>query len=662
MKTEARRGMAGGGEDAGAERRPASSREGTTALVWPRSIDDSLFAACVAFGLLSLWLVFHPFEGIVHDAIIYMGQAQAWLSPQRYASDVLLGADPQASFTIYPALSGLLVDSLGQRPAMILLTLIGHGLWMAGAAYLSVVVTSRRRLALIVFLFLIVWPFTYGIGVFSYAEGFPTARPAAEALIMMAIAASIRQRRLWVAALTVGSFFLHPIIAATGAPIAAMLLFRSTRARCLLIGSGAAILAASLLTLWVLAAPVAAEHQAWLEALKTTVPYIFISLWTGADWRGVAWIVALLLVASTWSRGPLRAVSVIAIAGLALAFVLSYIAGDLLNSSFILRAQPWRFVWIAGALAVVAAGYVTGRLWLGGGIGRAQAALFLAVAALATIWSPALVLVLLVPYLHSHSRQKKQFRWLIWVIAALILCATVIASASLNSLLGLIKQMATSWQGFFAYPEARLHFFNLSIGETAAILMILLVSGQWLSRLKGWVILVPMSLVGLGLVGSVIHWDRTLPDVINARDRAPLVQQLTDGMPKGQGIYTWPSPRIAWFLLRRPSFYSRSQLAPAVFSKKFSAAIFSRRDMTRPLSSVLAKRPLDGAKAGALFRQLCAQWGEPRRLVLHQRIDAPLHAKVALGRRYFAKWSEGGALRVDAFTHLYSYTCPGQKR
>lgn len=628
-----------------------------------RSVESVLTVACVAAGLLSIWLVFHPFDGVWHDAVIYFGQAQAGLAPERFAGDVLLGRDPQAGFTIFPTLIGGLVEIAGQKPAAMIFMAAAHGLWLIGGAWFARAIAPDLATAAVVLLFLIVWPNEYGLGVFGYAENFPTARPLAEAFVLMALAASVGRRRFLVGGLGLAALVLHPITAAAGLPVAAIMLCRTNGQRIFVVAAGAAAILLAVGLLWAATSTMTAGQITRIEALKEASPHLFVGEWYVKDWRGVAWTVALLVIAALWDRGPLRILGLASLAGLVLALGLSFTAGDLLGNSLILQAQPWRFVWIASLIAVAIAGSVAFRLWAMGGTATALTALFLASLALGIVWTPALLPLLAVSFALKYrqvSRRPASAAWSValWTAAFFILVVAILASASLGSILGLVKQLFTGWQGILKYPETRLHFFEISVGETAALLLFLLAVGAWFSRTKGMFTVLPLVIVSVSLIGSALFWDRALPSVINAHDRERLAKSLTAGLPDGQGVYSWPSSRVAWFLLRRPSYYSGAQVAPAVFSKNLSTAIFQRRRLTLPLRKVLANRPLDAAKAGALFLDLCRKWKRPRLLVMHRRIDAPVHARVALGRRYFLKWYDGQSTHAEPFDHLYSYACP----
>ena len=162
-----------------------------------------------------LWSLTHHYLGLAGDARLYAVQALARAHPNLF-NDLYLQNASQDSYTIFSSLYARCIGLIGLRNAALTLTLAFKVLFFTAAWELA------RRLfeaacAFLAVALLILIPSTYGaFGVFHYAEDWLTARSAAEALVVAAIACSLCGRRLSGLLIVCAAMLLHPLMALPG--------------------------------------------------------------------------------------------------------------------------------------------------------------------------------------------------------------------------------------------------------------------------------------------------------------------------------------------------------------------------------------------------------------------------------------------------------------
>ncbi len=162
-----------------------------------------------------LWSLKHHYLGLGGDARLYAVQALARAHPNLF-NDLYLRNASQDSYTLFSSLYAPCIGLIGLGNAALTLTLAFKILFFAASWVLA------RRLfqgacAFLAVALLILIPGAYGaFGVFQYAEDWLTARSAAEALVVTAIACSVCGRRLSGLLIACGAMLLHPLMALPG--------------------------------------------------------------------------------------------------------------------------------------------------------------------------------------------------------------------------------------------------------------------------------------------------------------------------------------------------------------------------------------------------------------------------------------------------------------
>ena len=236
-------------------------------------------------SLMLLWSLRHHYLGLGGDARLYAVQALARAHPSLF-NDLYLRNASQDSYTLFSSLYAPCIGLIGLGNAALTLTLAFKILFFAASWVLA------RRLfqgvcAFLAVALLILIPGTYGaFGVFQYAEDWLTARSAAEALVVIAIACSMCGRRLSGLLVACGAMVLHPLMALPGLLwlVCLWLPFRLSA-----LGAAAGILvvlAIASIASWtpLIAHLVVVMDAAWLEVVRERSQFLLLQFWRANDW------------------------------------------------------------------------------------------------------------------------------------------------------------------------------------------------------------------------------------------------------------------------------------------------------------------------------------------------------------------------------------------
>src|SRR5690348_17733899 len=90
-----------------------------------RSTEETLHPLAL-LGLIlciaAFWMLEHPYEGIVHDSVLYAFQALARLHPQSLGHDIYLTLGTQDRYTLFSPLAAAAMRAVGVERAAEILT------------------------------------------------------------------------------------------------------------------------------------------------------------------------------------------------------------------------------------------------------------------------------------------------------------------------------------------------------------------------------------------------------------------------------------------------------------------------------------------------------------------------------------------------------------
>jgi len=519
-----------------------------------------------ATALLAVFLLFylHPYYGIRHDAVLYLGQTLLKLDPRNFSKDLFFAYGSQANFTIFPPLIAQLLEHFDASSVFMTLTAVGLLFFLLASASLLVQLFPAHQwywglLALLVL------PAGYGgYSVFSYAEPFFTGRSIAEPLALVAVAAYVTNRRGLASVLWLLSALLHPLQAL---PILIVWwchkAYQDRRWLNLLW---------LLLLIYFIEALGFSPFQSlttrydaeWLSWIKEPNQHVFLTLWEFKNWANLTTDIFLVAILLLGSSGVLKAFARAVLLATLVGLTSSLLLVDIFHFVLPTGLQLWRVHWVlhwlamAGVPLILFQQYQQGgvrsiRFWLLIGIIVMGSASLVSGATTFAVW-------LLIPlYIKWHWLEARIGTG----VRRLMLVAIPLALGVL-----LIKQ------GFYVYaqtikadglrevvrPEFVVLAYPLVAGAlVSAVLVLYKRSALWRTAL--FILVIP------ALILAAMQWDR--------RSQWTRYIELAHYNPMVFGVELEPGAQVfwlgelvaPWLILHRPSYFNGHQEAGMLFNR-----------------------------------------------------------------------------------------------
>jgi hypothetical protein len=478
---------------------------------------------------VAAWMLRHPFVGIEHDGIIYAAMAGVSAGLLPLDSDLFFSHGAQFRYSIYPLLSGALVQLVGVTAASALIVGAAHTVFLTAAWFLVRPLAGAAGAGFSLLALAIAYPF-YGnsagtLPLLSFGEGFATARPLAEALGLLAITLATRRQCALSFVACGAAFAIHPLTA-LGA-IAFVLLF-AVRPRHL---AGLTFLALTSLAIGLL-----------------TEPHWFFLRYDAAWWEVIEGAQALLLPSRTllshhaWNL-----------------FVLGVCALGMLSSQAAVRRIGFIAVLVAITgtfFAVIAeasrvAGFLALQTWRTGFLSAVVGALILPVLVHEVIATGGRRLYLILPLACG---------WLAMALTSKVAVAYAMIPVML-AVLAVIRSMRSPLQGELtrAWPVLNASRLGPPVVVASVSALLVLAALSWDARSA---------------------WSRFLSTQYAAA--SPV-----DGLvPKGATVFWVGAPiTLQWFWLKRGSYVHLVAAANAGFSRELGVEFLRRNTQTTPLWS-----------------------------------------------------------------------------
>ncbi len=554
----------------------------------------------LAVGLFALafWMLQDPYDGLIHDGVLYAFSALARLHPGSLGHDVMLTLGTQDKYTVFSPIAAAVLATFGLEHGAALLTCVMF------AAFLTCCWVLARRvmsveLAVLALGLIIVLPSEYGSGyLFAYVEPFMTPRPAAEAMVLAAIAAALGGRYALCAICMLGGLLLHGIMAAAGIAFLIVMYLGLRRPLLTLALALCGFAALTVAAFVVPFGPLSRLDPWWLNVLRTRLSYLFPSLWHWKDWSHAAIPFAVLAVGMIASREqPLmrRVCTAAAITGFA-GTVLSTVGSDLLHITVIAQAQTWRWLWLTNALAVLLLVPIGASCWKSGYAGRTT--LILLAAGWVAIDEPFAVLPASLAVLSAAAgariRQEQTARLIFLGACAILLLSFVAFCGSVLAVTAQLHKIppdSTLYTSPFLLALRPVRAWASGGVLTAAVL----IGVSWLSYRSSS----PASTIALSVVGAVLCL-AVLPLAWHAWSRVTFTESVRNDfagwraqMPEDAQVLWVDSTTAPWFALGRPSYWSLQQMAGLVFSRPLTAELDRREKLlTRPRTRAESSVPV----------------------------------------------------------------------
>jgi hypothetical protein len=587
--------------------------ESSTHGVARSPIEEIGITAALTLLIVVLWALRHRYAGIVGDAQLYAFQALALLHPA-LATDLALQGNSQDHYTLFPPLYALAIEHLGVAKAAATFW-VGSMACLLGAAWFVVRAVSDRLLAFLSIALMSTVLGTYGsAGVFHYSENFFTARLVAEALVVTALACQLHQNTRLALIIAGVAMLVHPLMALPGLLLVLGLMLPM---RWAVIGAAAGILASVALAVAALSlsdkSPLfTLMDPEWLEVVRERSQFLFLDLWSVADWELNArpfLSLALTYAAVTHERMTKLSGIALLVGGTGLA--VAWIAGIIGPSAILVQGQAWRWVWITNFIGVVLLVPTAAHVWKDEHCGSICALLLVSAWTFDQANAPVVLLLALAAWVLRYRITPPIARLLDW--------------AALAGAAGMTLWSATKIWAIATGPLAdsthehewlqKIHeVFELGV---PSVLFAALVAWATLGTRKTW--LPPVVCAGLlACLLALLPFDF----LSGSSDGTPAqIREFSDWervIPPTRTVYipgNKDNGHFVWLTLGRPNYLSSDQSAGVVFSRALAMEIKRRASVLLPVEDpdwkILTRIRLSRAQASGkeprAFRPLTAE-------------------------------------------------------
>lgn len=521
-------------------------------------------------------LIRHPYQGVWHDSVLYLGQALAQLYPATFKNDLFFAFGSQSDYTLLPAALGWLIQRYSAGDVFLWLTL-GTQLLFLLASWHLVNRLFAPALRLPALLCVVALPTVYGgFGALAYAEPFLTARSFANPLVLLALSQLVSGRRTAAIALSLAALALHPLQALPGLTVGWLYVFvtepgwrRRMVAATTVIGLSVIVLRPALIT--------ERMDELWYQQVRIRSVIVFYGNAGIGDWAYLLKDLVIAAVVIARAAGPMRHYFVAVVSATLILIPASLLLADLLHMAWPAKLQFWRVHWLLHWSSMAALPWLAVAFYKDD-LPRIWPRVLVLVAAvvlgmLPTSSSPAtlgvLILFLLWPVLEVRTPR--------WAMRALALfCAAV-------AVLFLVSQwrLYALWSDALALPAVR---WPDPLPRHAVIVALLPFSlaGVYLWRQLD---LAWRAGTGLLLAGALVHsggnWDRRSDENRTFTRTNSWNPETAFGIQLARDVQVlWLHNLLpAWSVLQRPHYLDQQQLAGIVFNRMTSIEGFRRKEL-----------------------------------------------------------------------------------
>lgn len=553
----------------------------------------SIFAGAL-LGLTMLLLI-HRNWGIDHDATLYFGQALAQHEPELFRRDLFFLHGSQASYTVFPWLTGHLLDFIAPIALFFWGGLFGL-LFFATSSWYCLRALFPQVQRYWAWLAVLTLPTYYGRAIiFSYAEPFFTPRPFAEGLCLLAIALFARQRLAWAFASLLAAGLLHPLPTIAAALVIWPWLVSRNRRWLHAFWLVVPILVVAWLGIPPFDGLLTRLDDFWLSNLRAANGQLFVTGWAWMDYRILA--LDVLLLGSAWRicHGRFGNWCLAALIGLALGIGGSLVFVDGLHLVLPTALQLWRVHWLAHWFAMAAMGVLLlDALVQHRDLPRAALLCLTALlvwGGVTWIWLPFAALYLAWPFVATRLRHPtRRVLGLLFASAMALLLIQFASNEWANF------RLAGSRLDLYAIDKRLLAYPVLALGLPLSCWAVWQHCGSRLRLVLLLTLLCPAAVI------AGLRWDIRAPErqVLDAHANSP--DLFGASLPKDATVY-WDSMSLlgTWSVLHRADYFDPQQLSGMAFNRGTVDAAIARIARLTPLMNESAACRQRMTKAGANF-------------------------------------------------------------
>jgi hypothetical protein len=538
----------------------------------------------------AVFLIMRPYEGIVHDARLYVGYALAPLDPNGIGLDILFQQDGQSGYSIYPVALRELVRLFGPAAAAFGSTYVALGMWFL-AAWRFVPRFAGRHLdstpdsnatAMILVLATSLHTFYGGSTTFHFAEAFASPRTLAEACVLMGMGFALERRIAVSAVWLLVALAVHPLMAIGGAAAVVLSLLPSNRMRWYVGGAGTLAACAVMLGAWFgvpLGTLTARFDGEWQRVLQDYGSLVFLKGWEPLDFARIVVHLSTAVMAYRLLGPGGRRLLVALVFVVAVTMMLTLVGADGLNMVLIAQAQPWRVLWLLAFASAVLLGSIL--LSLRGSNGSTSEAAFRTIAACALVvaWcmvstSPAAAtLAVLAAFLWWLPTLRPALvlpPGVARAVPALTLMVLVIMAAAEASIILPIYAASPGREMLWHWPTwilAGVPRFVVACAVAPALV------GLWMGFIRQ-----PWSLVAAGALTLALGFALDSRTRYQQSMEESLDTRLVHAPSQNAGPILWPDGELEpWAFLGSAGYGSIIQGTPRVFSRSLALQWGARR-------------------------------------------------------------------------------------
>ncbi len=530
--------------------------------------------------IAALWLIARPYRGVRHDGILYLGQTLGHLMPHTIGQDLFLAFGSQDRYSVFSVVMAPLVRTLGVATSQLGVLFLCTVAFVFGCWQLTIDLPSRfLRWCALLSLVALAHTYSGGGGSFGFAEPFLSARSAAEAFSVLALALFLRGGVAWAMLPLLAAAAMHALIAL---PVLATVWI----ALCLQDRRWLAALVVPLVAAMAGAFGVAPFNGLWhsfdpLWWAGVSVVNRNVFVWTTGvqDWSTAAFDLLVLYLAFRLLVGTelARLIKAVAICT-ALMTALWPLGADLLHNVLLTQLQVWRVYWLVHLFALLLLPLALHDLWQHGAIGRwAAAALSLSAVAVSAnlATAPLCILWALLPLLLLR-RGAQVSPWLTRLATIVCVPAMLVVSAVVGFTTH--SAVAASPTRFNGASDMQI-LIGLSVVVSA--LGGVLLRGLGIPGARRWLsgaVVAVLVILALGCWDQRSEWQRFLEGGLQ-ESGLPF-----EGMvPQSASIYWDTSLLEPWMLMHRQQFYAQEQGAGLLFSRATAMEFAVRHNAMKPL-------------------------------------------------------------------------------
>lgn len=318
-----------------------------------RLFRDHLSIVLVLFASAFFWLVRYPYLGIAHDAVIYALLVARELDPTAYANELFFVFGSQDDFSVFTPVFGRLVSSFGLDLAARIIVLTGGALWVVACLALCRAATQGHWLGYFACFLLASTVLNYSPNqhTFNVYEHFATARSLAFPLAVLSVAAAIRSRDLLAWGIGVTATLLHPLLG-----VWALVLWLAVRIsdRWIALGMILAFLGVLSGPFWSSGGALQLMDAEWGQTVQASSVDVFLGGWGQLRLVPMLFWLGLLWLGGRHGSAPMRRWYLMMALICAWTVLISLVCSLFLPIRLVMQVQPWRALWLAEVLAVVA--------------------------------------------------------------------------------------------------------------------------------------------------------------------------------------------------------------------------------------------------------------------------------------------------------------------